>query len=770
MINKRAFDFPLKLAAPGNLAPGCLDALLEYSPYLYSVYLPPPLRLSLSQRIFRGDARKYEKQLYSYMEKLNDAGVQACLAFNGSFRERGRVESLKYLEFLVKHGFNLGVVSPFPGFLKEIHRCLPGIELSNSVGFQIRSAEQARNLSQEIGLSLIQVPREYNRSLSRLRQYKDAGLRIKILANNRCRPRGGRMCQEHFDLLLPEKLSEKYIFSQPRKLEIEKECFGLVAENPYSLAQMTILPCMVHRLKGLCDVLKLDGRFMESAEEVVYLVESYLEGKSHWSKFDLLEPDEAFDRIGQCDRDCRQCDWCGKHLQTVLPRYRRDTQHIIQSYLEKLEPIRFSSQTDSAASRELVALLVPDLLRRRPRKLEIHAVREGDKVWLRFKNQDQSFSITVEPAGRSVRSFFAAGSSLAVQYIVDKPVSRAQESFIHEQCWNIASLRVSWEEVESAALKRPAPVPFLALPYVRAVLLSFCASRCVFCEESVPWVLGDGLEARNQISRRDDTGAFLSCLRGQDLTDRDFLIMGIDPFFLTSLPGIIRTAAARGARRIGVLGTGQSLENSRWAAELAAAGINCAMLHLFGGCAAEHDSVAGVDGAFSATIKACRHMRDHGVEIEVAVPLTPAQMDMLPSMLDILPVQVSAVHLLAINRHTSLPAEHANLLHPYPELLARLSPLMRSLSGPVHLHGLPPCVLKTAWKDLLLHPAPVFLSGSKKFQFKVTACEQCGAGSWCAGPSRHYVERFGSADFHPIVWQGTGAGQHLPPPAGIERA
>lgn len=83
--------------------------------------------------------------------------------------------------------------------------------------------------------------------------------------------------------------------------------------------QITILPGHLPHLSGIVDVVKLEGRLLDSStirsEALRFLEARSLRQQSNRS---WEEPPEAWDRIAGCERDCFHCDWCARHIR-ILP-------------------------------------------------------------------------------------------------------------------------------------------------------------------------------------------------------------------------------------------------------------------------------------------------------------------------------------------------------------------------------------------------------------------------------------------------------------------
>lgn len=187
--------------------------------------------------------------------------------------------------------------------------------------------------------SRIVLDRSLNRDFERLREVSEAlrrarpGLQLLLMANEGCLFQCPyKPAHDAHVALVNEGLCGERTFAMNRDLGCVRRMLhdpGAMAASPF------IRPEDTDRYAGLVDGFKLCGRNRGPAF-LTRAVRAYLERKHEGNLLDLMDamgdladrvdipntafPDDFFDHITTCDKDCARCGWCATLMERISTR------------------------------------------------------------------------------------------------------------------------------------------------------------------------------------------------------------------------------------------------------------------------------------------------------------------------------------------------------------------------------------------------------------------------------------------------------------------
>lgn len=293
------------------------------------------------------------------------------------------------------------------------------------------------------------------------------------------------------------------------------------------------------------------------------------------------------------------------------------------------------------------------------------------------------------------------------------------------------------------------------------VLIEDCHNQCVFCDASH---LGAGrlltlAQARDQLDHYAANGI------------RELVVSGGEPLHHPELLTIVAEARQRGIGFISLYTTA-AFQLSRYSAEdLSQAGVDLAMVSLFGPNARTHDAIARRPGAFAQTMIGLEALSRAGLRFCLNTPVMRANYRQLEEMLRIVVASGSVSWQLSDIHPTTAVLANSNVHIPYPEIrpiLDAISTRGADLGLPVMFQEFPLCVLGKhlihsqeicrAWYTLLVTEAE-FATGSYETIHPITArarhysaqCVGCSYRSYCRGIPDSYSDRVRDDSVFPIV-------------------
>ncbi|MBW2703590.1 MAG: radical SAM protein [Deltaproteobacteria bacterium] len=261
-----------------------------------------------------------------------------------------------------------------------------------------------------------------------------------------------------------------------------------------------------------------------------------------------------------------------------------------------------------------------------------------------------------------------------------------------------------------------------------------CNNHCVFC------CVSDRIQRPRSMA---DLNWALK--RGRTLGLGKLDIDGGEPTLFAKLPELIRRARDIGYERVTLVSNGRMFIYDRLAQQLAAAGLDEAVISLHGATANSHDALVGVAGAFEQTRQGVANLLAAGLSVQGTSLLLEANQEELPDIATCWQTWgVSGLSWL-----WPLPEGRAQKLEIAPKvnvLGGKLEQASQSLTFRAQLHHLPLCMLSPRPKSLL--PAPIktstrmlgasrrLLSLGRKIQRHFgyhDACSRCSERVACAG-------------------------------------
>lgn len=314
----------MTLSLPYNFADDYIEkVLLPYANITSEVYLAVFWAISPSARNWIGASthREYLQKVDLLYETAKSHGIILNFVANVAMEPRQArliVDAAVFLhERYPGSGFTLRSLEVAIALKHEV----PDAEISPSTLAFIDSAVQAMYWKIAVDPKVITVAREVNRRPEILKQFKDMGLRVKLIPQDTCIPYCPVMQEHDTAIALRDQLS--HISTVPIPLRAG-ECRPFAmrikgdSDRFWLIATKDVLPGHLKHLRGLVDVLKIEGRQAGSAV-ISNKVEYYVQASSLKS-FELVfyeEPPEAWEKIASCDRDCFHCDWCAKNIRFI---------------------------------------------------------------------------------------------------------------------------------------------------------------------------------------------------------------------------------------------------------------------------------------------------------------------------------------------------------------------------------------------------------------------------------------------------------------------
>jgi len=317
-------DLGMKLSLPYNFADDYIEkVLLPYAAITTEVYLAVFWAVSSSARNWKGAAthRDYLKKTDALYKAASAHGIH--LNFVANVEMDPRQARLMVDEATLLHerypgsGFTLRSLETAIALKHDV----PDAEISPSTIAFIDSAIKAMYWKHAVNPRVITVAREVNRRPDILRQFKDMGLQVKLIPQDTCIPYCPVMHEHDTAIALRDQLGQASVVPIPlRAGECRPFAMRMKADPDYFwlIANKDVLPGHLKHLKGLVDILKIEGRHANS-EVIRRKVEYYVQASSLKS-FEIVfyeEPEDAWEKIASCDRNCYSCDWCAKNIRFI---------------------------------------------------------------------------------------------------------------------------------------------------------------------------------------------------------------------------------------------------------------------------------------------------------------------------------------------------------------------------------------------------------------------------------------------------------------------
>lgn len=189
---------------------------------------------------------------------------------------------------------------------------LEGVEIGVSCLAEVRTPLQAELWRRSARASIVSVARAINRNLPALKAIKGTGLGVSIVLSDLCLLE----CPWHIHHFKGEVFGEGgHQCVQSMNYACHPSAMAIRSRFPYLLAPKEPLPGHMRYYAGLDAEMKLPGRSHET-DDIIRVFDLYWEATSlHHPFLPYSEPEEAWDRLVACDRDCTHCDYCATHFK-----------------------------------------------------------------------------------------------------------------------------------------------------------------------------------------------------------------------------------------------------------------------------------------------------------------------------------------------------------------------------------------------------------------------------------------------------------------------
>jgi len=323
-------DLGLKLSLPYNFTPNYVDeVLVPLKGEVEDVYLPVFWTVATSARWWNGPTRYHDYR--AVVDKLQ-AGARPLgirLAFVANTEPSAlQVSSLIDEAIRLHHDYEgATIVLASLEAATKIRQAAPDAEVQPSTSV-INTCLKAWYWKKAVNPRVITIDRALNRRPEILRALKAMGFRIKFVAQDNCIT----SCPEELRHVRDLELIDQMISLTGQPIGPMANFPAIVHCRPFAnslrndpatawvMAPKEILPGHLPRLKGLVDILKIEGRTNQN-KVLLRRVEYFREAKSLRSDNPPYyeEPPEAWDKLATCDRTCGLCEWCARHIRTVPP-------------------------------------------------------------------------------------------------------------------------------------------------------------------------------------------------------------------------------------------------------------------------------------------------------------------------------------------------------------------------------------------------------------------------------------------------------------------
>ena len=303
-------DLGMTLSLPYNFADDYINSvLLPYADITSEVYLAVFWAISPSARNWMGAGthREYLRKIDGLYKVAQGHGIRLNFVANVAMDPRQArliVDEAVFLhERYPDSSFTLRSLEVAVALKHEA----PDVQVSPSTLAFIDSPVKAMYWKLAVNPDVLTVAREVNRRPAVLRQFKDMGFKVKLIPEDTCIPYCPVMHEHDMSIALRDQLNQASTVPIPlRAGECRPFAMRIKADPRYFwlVATKDVLPGHLKHLKGLVDILKIEGR--QAGSDVIRQKVEYYE-----------EPEDAWERIATCDRDCFRCKWCAENIRFI---------------------------------------------------------------------------------------------------------------------------------------------------------------------------------------------------------------------------------------------------------------------------------------------------------------------------------------------------------------------------------------------------------------------------------------------------------------------
>ncbi len=282
-------------------------------------------------------------------------------------------------------------------------------------------------------------------------------------------------------------------------------------------------------------------------------------------------------------------------------------------------------------------------------------------------------------------------------------------------------------------------------------ILHACNQRCGFC-----WVDFSGPELS-----LDSVQERIRVLQAADGEELSVTFTGGEPTLHRDLLAIIATARKAGVGRIGIQTNATRLGDGALARQMAAAGLDQALVALHHHDAAASDALTAAPGTHARTVAGIRRLCEAGISVTLNHVITRQSAAEFPAFIAFVARELGSYPALtlslAVASHIGdgpldpdvLP-RMAELAAPFRAglLLARAMGLV--LDNLIHPCGVPPCVLDGDVDVYGEAQAHVGIGVGDPSCVKPDFCHACRFDAVCPGIRKEYAAKFGTGEFHAV--------------------
>jgi collagenase-like PrtC family protease len=305
----------MRLSIPWNHDPDLLSALDPWHEYFDNLYLPFHASVAMAGRAFRGASSPE-----SYMEE-----IRLICTFLTKWN-KGITMLLNVPFFPVNLKAVVAATLMIADMAPRVRIKFVDAQIASQVASEVKDViigvsaianvtnwRQASYWKQTAGAQYVTAAREVSRNLAALRDIKSAGVDVAVILYDKCIPWCPYL-SHHTEIRNMDGRENAFTF------HLREICSPFAEElrrtQPWVLAVKEILPGHLKYLKGIVDEVKLAGR-SHPTERIIRDIILYLEGKSLAHPSGLYhEPEEAWEKISKCHRNCNECNWCRDNIVT----------------------------------------------------------------------------------------------------------------------------------------------------------------------------------------------------------------------------------------------------------------------------------------------------------------------------------------------------------------------------------------------------------------------------------------------------------------------
>ena len=294
------FSFPYN----GENAERYLKMLEPYQPFVHDIFLSLPN----IPDFFSGYLHKsgYYEKCKNFLELVKDRKeIKTVITLNGNYSRMPYTEKQKFIEIVIRqiNNYNIygAVVSDFT-MAEMLHNNLPNLVLNTSCNVPQYKVSHLNHWKKYAGVEIINVTRDSSFDFKLLKEFKEAGYKIKLLLNEQCHYKCPNICS----------------FCNLSSGELSFDCTNKkYNESPFQTC--TIIPRWLDKYDDLVDIYKITGRYM-SSEHIFNTLEHYI----NRDDYDIQIGDRFIntslfpDKLLYCGHmNCDVCKECDKVISKI---------------------------------------------------------------------------------------------------------------------------------------------------------------------------------------------------------------------------------------------------------------------------------------------------------------------------------------------------------------------------------------------------------------------------------------------------------------------